>query len=147
VSAGTRRNSFAKPTFESVQGPENRACNPRGIGQQLSHASAAFFLGKNDVPYPGPQRCLFVWGRRGVSAGKGFNQWIFSAHPLMAAGFSLDFNASQRIPLEDYSKAAIQFHKGFRSSTSSAIRRTSLSRSMACRSRAFASSVRPVTLA
>jgi len=43
-----------------------------------------------------------------------------------------------------YSKSAIQSHKGFRSSTSSGNRRASLSRSMACRSRAFASSVRPV---
>jgi hypothetical protein len=46
-----------------------------------------------------------------------------------------------------YSKSVSQSHRGLRSSTSSAIRRASLSRSMARRSRAFASSVRPVRLA
>jgi hypothetical protein len=45
--------------------------------------AAAFFLRKNDVPHPGPRRCLFVWACRLVSAGKAFNQWIFSAHPRL----------------------------------------------------------------
>ena len=39
------------------------------------------------------------------------------------------------MPLEDYSPPAIQSHKGLRSSSSSANRRTSLSSLMACRSR------------
>jgi hypothetical protein len=46
----------------------------------------------------------------------------------------------------NYSKLAIQFPRGFRSSSSSASFRASLSNSMACRSRSFASSMRPATL-
>jgi hypothetical protein len=38
----------------------------------------------------------------------------------MAAGFLLNFNASDGTPLEDYSKPAIQSHNDFRSSSSSA---------------------------
>jgi hypothetical protein len=46
--------------------------------QRPYHILAALFPGKNDVPHPGPQRCLFVWTCRVVSAGEGFNQLIFS---------------------------------------------------------------------
>jgi hypothetical protein len=46
-----------------------------------------------------------------------------------------------------YSNPPIQSHKGFRSSSSGANLRISLSSSMACRRRVFASSIRPVTLA
>jgi len=52
-----------------------------------------------------------------------------------AAGFSLDFNASDGMPLEDYSKLAIQSHKDFRSSSSTANSRMSLSSLMARRRR------------
>ena len=40
---------------------------------------ARFLLGTNDVPHPDPQQCLFIWARRGVSAGKGFNNGFFRA--------------------------------------------------------------------
>ena len=47
----------------------------------------------------------------------------------------------------DYSRPAIQSHKGRRSSSSSANLRISLSSSIVCRRRAFASSILPATLA
>ena len=40
---------------------------------------ARFLLGTNDLPHPDPQQCLFIWARRGVSAGKGFNNGFFRA--------------------------------------------------------------------
>jgi hypothetical protein len=81
---------------------------------------AAFFSGKNDVPHPDSQRYLFLRACRSVSAGKGFNQWIFShgSPSTISAGFLLDCNANEGILLEDYFKPAIQSHNGQRSSSS-----------------------------
>ena len=44
---------------------------------------AGFFLGTNDVPHPDPQPRLFIWARRGVSAGKGNNGFL--SHGLPSA--------------------------------------------------------------
>ena len=54
---------------------------------------------------------------------------------------------AKKILLESYSKPAIQPHNGFRSSSSIANFRSSLSSLMAWRRCSFASSMRPVTLA
>ena len=94
-----------------------------------------FLLRKNYVPHPDPQRGLFLWACRLVSAREGFNHGFFRAIHLrlLSAGFFLDFNASEGILLEDYSKPAIQSHNGFRSSSSNANPRMSLSSLMARR--------------
>jgi hypothetical protein len=111
---------------------------------RLCEIVAAFFSGKNDVPHP--DRTLLVPpGLPPRKLGKGFNQWIRSAQPATSAGFSLDFNSS--VPLEDYSKPAIQSHKGRRSSSSSANCRMSLLSLMAFSSRSLASTILPLTQA
>ena len=70
---------------------------------RLCEIVAAFFSGKNDVPLPDPQGCLFVWVCRRVSAGKGLNQWFFSTHPpgegstsTARAAYIRNLKASQR---------------------------------------------------
>ena len=69
---------------------------------------AGFFLGTNDVAHPDPQRCLFVWACRLVTAGKGFNNGFFRATHLrlFSAGFSIDFNASERAAVEGLRQAS-----------------------------------------
>ena len=108
------------------------------------------FRGRIDVPHPDPQRCLFLWACRLVSAGKGFNNGFFRATHLrlLSAGFFLDFNASEGMPVswttpsqQSNPTRASDRHRR------SPVSRMSLSSSMACRRRSFASSMRPATLA
>ena len=98
------------------------------------------------IPPPTP---LLPLSCLGISAGKAISNGFFRATHLrlFPAGFFLHFNAIEGCFYLDYSRPAIQSHKGFRSSSSSANPRMSLSSSMACRSRSLASSMRPVTLA
>ena len=43
---------------------------------------AAFFSGKNDVPHPDAQRCLFLWARCGVKRGKRSQPMNFFAQQM-----------------------------------------------------------------
>jgi hypothetical protein len=97
---------------------------------RLCEIVAAFFSGKNDVPHPHAQRCLFLGACLRISAGKGFNSGFFCATHLrlLSAGYSLDFNASEGMLLGDYFMPAIQSHNSFRSSSSIASFRMQIDR-------------------
>ena len=56
---------------------------------RLCEIVAAVFSGKNDVPHPDPQCCLFIWARQGVSAGKVINNGFLSHRPAVGYGSGL----------------------------------------------------------
>ena len=81
---------------------------------------ARFLLGTNDVPHPDPQQCLFVWARRGVNAGKGFNNGFFQRLTLVSQQDSQFQSSKGDTVTLNYPNPTIRSPKGFRSSSSSA---------------------------
>jgi hypothetical protein len=99
---------------EVIQTPGGKVDEQSRLCQSYKNTAevlaAAFFLRKNDVPHPGPQRCLFVWACRLVTAGEGFNNGFFRVNHLrlFSAGFSIDFNASERAAVDkDFRRLAL----------------------------------------